>query len=111
MDRNEIITVAALLAFALLLLGVWIVDRRRRHAGDTRSPLSGVLGMMDEVFRPETARVVEVREVEQELPVEASNSGDLRSDSLSGPTCDSSGDSAACSGRNSGERVHDSPLK
>lgn len=69
MTRNEIITLILLGALVLLLLAMWGVDRRRRKRGEHRA-VSGVIGAFDEVFHPEAARALEIREVQRELPAE-----------------------------------------
>lgn len=78
MSQSEIITLVALAAFALLLIAVWDVDRRRIKREGGRTPMSGVMGTFDEVFHPEAARAMEIREVQQELPAEAPTPGDPR---------------------------------
>ncbi len=69
MTRNEIITLVLMGALVLLLLLVWSVDRRRKKRGEHRA-VSGVIGTFDEVFHPEAARALEIREVQRELPAE-----------------------------------------
>ena len=69
MTRNEIITLVLLGALVLLLLAVWDIDRRRKKRGEHRA-MSGVIGTFDEVFHPEAARAMEIREVQRELPEE-----------------------------------------
>lgn len=76
MTQNEIITIAALAAFALLLLSVWQFDRRRRGRSTGGSTMSGVVGGFDLAFHPEAARAAEIREVQRELPAEAALPGD-----------------------------------
>lgn len=77
MSVNEMITVAAVLAVGLLLCTVGIADRRRRrHGAGNRSAMGGVLGTFDDAFRPEAARAAEIREVQRELPAEASVPGE-----------------------------------
>lgn len=81
MSAHEMITVAALLAVGLLLCTVGIADRRRRHRpgrhrSGARSAMGGVLGTFDDAFRPEAARAAEIREVQRELPAEASVPGE-----------------------------------
>ena len=78
MGRNEVITVAALIAFVILLVVIWGIDRRRR-GGARRGcggAMSGIVGTFDEIFHPEAARAVEIREVQRELPAEAPDSED-----------------------------------
>lgn len=82
MTQNEVITVAVLTAFALLLVMVWVTDRRRKKRGE-HTAMSGVVGTFDEVFHPEAARAMEIREVQQQLPEEAPTPGDpLRQESV-----------------------------
>ncbi len=75
MTQNELITVALLAAFALLLVAVSIIDHRRKKHGEHRA-MSGVIGTFDEVFHPEAARAMEIREMQQQLPDEAPTPGD-----------------------------------
>ena len=75
MTQNEVITVALLATFALLLVMVWVTDRRRKKRGE-HTAMSGVVGTFDEVFHPEAARAMEIREVQQQLPDEAPIPGD-----------------------------------
>ncbi|MBK0421577.1 hypothetical protein JD292_05775 [Leucobacter sp. CSA2] len=82
MTQNELITVVALAAFAMLLLSVWQFDRRRRRqesqgaGGSGGSAAAGIFGSCDEVFHPEGARASEIREIQRELPAEAAVPGD-----------------------------------
>ena len=75
MTQNELITAALLASFALLLVAVSIIDRRRKKRGEHRA-MSGVIGTFDEVFHPEAARAMEIREMQQQLPDEAPTPGD-----------------------------------
>ncbi len=75
MTQNEVITVALLAVFALLLVAVGFIDRRRKKRGEHRA-MSGVIGTFDEVFHPEAARAMEIREVQQQLPDETPTPGD-----------------------------------
>ena len=95
MTRNEIITLVLLGALVLLLLAVWGVDRRRRKRGEHRA-VSGVIGTFDEVFHPEAARALEIREVQRELPAEM-------------PTPDSNATNAANPAKAAGSAHHGRP--
>lgn len=75
MTPNELVTVLALGAFAVLLAAVWQVDMRRKKRGSYRA-MSGVMGTFDEVFHPEAARATEIREIQQELPADAPAPGE-----------------------------------
>lgn len=74
MSGSEVVTVAAVAAFVVLLAVVWQVDRKRKRPSG--SATAGVLGGFDEVFHPEAARAMEVREIQHELPTEAPAPGD-----------------------------------
>lgn len=74
MSYNEVVTVAALIAFVLLLVFVGVHDRRRRRRDG--SVLSGMVSTFDEAFHPEAVRALEIREVQRELPAEAPTPGD-----------------------------------
>ena len=76
MDQSETITIAVLAAFALLLLAIGIADHRRTRRRAGRPKVSGILGSIDDVFHPEAARAIEIREVQRELPAEAPTPGD-----------------------------------
>jgi len=65
MSKNELITVVVLGAVVLLLVTVWVNDRRIRRRSGT--PLSGAIASFDEAFHPEAAKAMEIREVQQEL--------------------------------------------
>lgn len=76
MTPQEIITLGALAALAMLLVSVWQFDRRRRGRESGRSATSGIVGGFDQVFHPEAAHAAEIREVQKELPAEAAQPGD-----------------------------------
>lgn len=95
MTRNEIITLVLLGALVLLLLAMWGVDRRRKKRGEHRA-VSGVIGAFDEVFHPEAARALEIREVLRELPAEM-------------PTPDSNGTNAASAANAADSTPHGRP--
>ncbi len=72
MSRNEVIILAALAGFVVLLLAVWLNDRRLVKRGHKSSkPVgNGVLGAVNELFHPEAAKATEILEVQRELPAE-----------------------------------------
>ena len=69
MSSSEVITVAAVASVVVLLMVVWQVNRKRKRPSG--SATSGVLDSFDEVFHPEAAKAMEVREIQHELPTEA----------------------------------------
>ncbi len=74
MTNGELILVASLAGFAVLLALVWYLDSRRRKRGD--KTLGGVFGAFDEVFHPEAANAAEIREIQEELPAPSPLAGD-----------------------------------
>lgn len=74
MTRNEVITILVVVAIIVLLVMVWLNDRRMRRKSST--PLSGMVASFDQVFHPEAAKATEIREIQRELPAEASVPGD-----------------------------------
>ncbi len=71
MTRNEVITIAVLTVAVIAITVVAVMHRRYAKRNGGRSPLSGALGAIDEVFHPSAGRAMEVREAEQEVPTPA----------------------------------------
>lgn len=83
MTQHEVISILVVAAITLLLVLVWLNDRRMRRKSST--PLSGMLTSFDQVFHPEAAQATEIREIQRELPADTSVPGDpLRSTPATG---------------------------
>lgn len=74
MTGSELITLLVIAAVLVLLVAVGLNDRRLRRVGST--PLSGAFTAIDQVFHPEAAKAMEIREVQREIPADAPAHGD-----------------------------------
>lgn len=67
-----LLVLAAVLGFPALLAGIWSWSSRRSSQGKVRrGATGGMLGVVDEVFRPETHQAVQIQKIQHELPAPA----------------------------------------
>jgi hypothetical protein len=72
-----LIVLVVVLGFPALIACLWYwVSRRNRRSGVWRGAAGGMLGIADEVFRPQTHYAQQVQIVQQELPAPAPAPGD-----------------------------------
>ncbi|MDI2035483.1 hypothetical protein PJL15_02615 [Paenarthrobacter nitroguajacolicus] len=62
---------AAVLGVPALLAGLWYWIARGNKRGVRRAATGGMLGVVDEIFRPETHEVRQIQRIEYELPAPA----------------------------------------
>jgi len=61
----------AVLGIPTLLAGLWFWIARENKRGARRAAAGGMLGIADEIFRPETHQAHQIQRIEQELPAPA----------------------------------------
>ncbi|MGO4146598.1 hypothetical protein AB4Y77_16085 [Paenarthrobacter sp. YAF11_1] len=67
-----LLAAAAVLGFPALMAGVWYWSSRRSSQGKVRrAATGGMLGVADEIFRPETHQAVQIQRIQHELPAPA----------------------------------------
>lgn len=72
------IGLTAVLGVPALLACLWYgISRRKPRSGSWRGATSGMVGIADEVFRPETHQAQQIQVIQQELPAPAPALGDL----------------------------------
>jgi hypothetical protein len=77
-----IAVMAAVLGAPAGLAFLWYLSsRRNRRGGNTRRATGGMLGIVDEIFRPETHQAYQVQEIQHELPAPAPVPGDPKNPS------------------------------
>ncbi|MET3370810.1 hypothetical protein [Arthrobacter sp. M2012083] len=64
-----LLVLAAVLGVPALLGGLWHWSSRRSTQGKVRrGATGGMLGVVDEIFRPETHQAVQIQKIHHELP-------------------------------------------
>ncbi|UZX04790.1 hypothetical protein F8G81_20990 [Arthrobacter sp. CDRTa11] len=72
-----LIAAAAVLGAPTALAAVWFWSSRRNRRNGTRRAGSGdLLGIADEVFRPQTHQAQQIQKIQHELPAPAPSPGD-----------------------------------
>jgi hypothetical protein len=67
-----LLVLAAALGVPALLAGLWFWSSRQNSRGNVRrGATGGMLGVVDEIFRPETHQAVQIQKIQQELPAPA----------------------------------------
>ncbi|MCT9869919.1 hypothetical protein [Paenarthrobacter aurescens] len=62
---------AAVLGVPALLAGLWYWTSRQSKHGVRRAAAGGMLGIADEIFRPETHQAHQIQKIQHELPAPA----------------------------------------
>ncbi|MDR6638333.1 hypothetical protein [Paenarthrobacter nitroguajacolicus] len=62
---------AAVLGVPVLLAGLWFWIARQHRRGSGRAAVGGMLGIADEIFRPETHQAHQIQKIQYELPAPA----------------------------------------
>ncbi|MGA8787823.1 MAG: hypothetical protein WB535_02615 [Paenarthrobacter sp.] len=62
---------AAVLGVPALLAAAWYWVARQNRRGVRRAAAGGMLGIADEIFRPETHHVHQIQKIQHELPAPA----------------------------------------
>ncbi|UKA49658.1 hypothetical protein LFT48_19855 [Arthrobacter sp. FW305-123] len=67
-----LLVLAAVLGVPALLAVLWHWSSRHNKRGNVRrGTTGGMLGVVDEIFRPETHQAVQIQKIQQELPAPA----------------------------------------
>jgi hypothetical protein len=77
----DVLTVlAAMLGGPAVVASLWYLSSRhmRRRRGTGRGAIGSILGITDEIFRPETHQAHQIQKIQHELPAPAPAPGDPR---------------------------------
>ncbi|WP_159732498.1 hypothetical protein [Arthrobacter sp. 9V] len=67
-----LLVLSAVLGVPALLAGLWYWSSRQNSRGNVRrGATGGMLGVVDEIFRPETHQAVQIQKIQHELPAPA----------------------------------------
>ncbi|MFJ6536032.1 hypothetical protein ACIQH5_07340 [Paenarthrobacter sp. NPDC091711] len=67
-----LLVLAAVLGVPALVAGLWYWSSRHNNRGNVRrGATGGMLGVADEIFRPETHQAVQIQKIQHELPAPA----------------------------------------
>lgn len=72
-----LIGTVAVLGVPAALAGIWVwTSRRNRRLGVRRRGSGDLLGMADEIFRPQTHQAQQIQKIQHELPAPAPSPGE-----------------------------------
>ncbi|PRB40731.1 MULTISPECIES: hypothetical protein [unclassified Arthrobacter] len=66
-----LLVLAAVLGVPALVAGLWYWSSRQNSRGVRRAAAGGMLGIADEIFRPETHQAHQIQKIQYELPAPA----------------------------------------